>query len=82
MGVLKKECQDRKIRLFSKEKENATARDDRASESVEKHRKPKRKTASQAQHNASPVAPGGQRQNRSLILQVGQEAWVKRYWQS
>lgn len=74
MGVLKK-CQDRKNRLYSKEKEKQDAEKIGHQRSAEKHReKQNRKTASQAQYKVSPVAPGGQRQNRYLILQVGGEA--------
>lgn len=35
MGILEKKCQDRKNRLYSKEKENARCRNDRASEECE-----------------------------------------------
>lgn len=82
-GVIEKKCQNRKNRLYPKRKRMQDAGKIGHQRSTEKHReKQNRKTASQAQYNVSPVASGGQRQNRSLILQVGREAWVKRHWQS
>lgn len=58
MGILKKKCWDRKNRLYSKEKENARCRDDRASEECEETH---RKNAGKSKPSSVQHQPGGSR---------------------